>query len=82
MQSNQVVYEFEKNANEIVRVELSNYKGTDVIGIRVFFYADGEKDNRVPSKKGITMRADLIPELKKAVDKAYEEWKERITISS
>ena len=75
---NQLVYEFRKNSFERVKVELSNYKGIDVINIRVYYIADVAKDEWKPSPKGITMRADLIPELKEGIEKAFEEWQWQI----
>ena len=81
MQSNQLVYEFRKNVTEKVRVELCNYRGKDVINIRVYYLADIAGDDWRPSPKGITMRSDLIPELKKAIDKVYKQWQEKINKS-
>ena len=78
MQNNQLVYEFKKNSFERVKVELSNYRGIDVISIRVYYISDVAKDEWKPSPKGLTMRSELIPELKKAIDKAFEEWQEQI----
>ena len=75
---NQLVYEFRKNAHEKVKVELSNYRGKDVINIRAYYIADVAKDEWKPSPKGITMRVDLIPELKEGIEKAYEEWQGQI----
>jgi len=77
MNNEQLVHEFMKNALEKVKVEFSQYKGVDVIGIRVYYNAGLVKEDWKPSKKGITMRTDLIPELKKAIDKAYDEWQEK-----
>ncbi|NHJ32261.1 MAG: hypothetical protein FK732_05320 [Asgard group archaeon] len=77
MQDCHLVYEFRKNALEKVKVELCNYRGIDVINIRVYYNANIAGNNWKPSPKGITMSADRIPELKKALDKALEEWKKQ-----
>lgn len=76
MQNSQIIHEFMKNATEKVRVDFSEFKGMDLISVRVFYNADEAGDDWRPTKKGITLRSDLLPELKKAVDKAYEEWQE------
>ena len=76
MQNSHIVYEFMKNATEKVRVELCEYLGKDMINVRVYYNADETGDDWKPTKKGITLRSDLLPELKKAIDKAYEEWQE------
>lgn len=77
MQNNKLIYEFRKNATEKIKVELSNYRGIEVINIRVYYNSDVAKDEWKPSPKGITMRADLIPELKKAIDKALTKWEKK-----
>jgi hypothetical protein len=80
MQKNQLIYEFQKNAIEMVRLEFATFQGKELINLRVF-YPDLENGNEwKPTKKGITMSADLIPDLKEAVDKAYEQWKEGISV--
>ena len=71
------IYEFQKNAFEKVKVELGKYHGKDLINIRVYFLADVAKDEWKPSPKGIAMQLDLLPELKKGIDKAYEERKKK-----
>lgn len=77
MQNNQLVYEFRKNITEKVKVELLSYRGIEVINIRVYYNTDETKDEWKPTQKGITMRTDLIPEIKKAIDKAYKEWRKK-----
>jgi len=73
---NQLICEFRKNTTEKVIVELSNYRGKDVVNIRVYYLADIAKDDWRPSPKGLTMRTELIPELKKAIDKAHDRFQE------
>lgn len=78
MLNSKVVYEFKKNAEEKVMVKLGNFKGKDVVDIRVFYNADEAGEDWRPSKKGIMMRANLIPELKKAANLAHDEWQNLI----
>ena len=59
------VFKFKKNALEEVRASLSDYKGKTYLDIRVF-YRDEEGEWK-PTKKGITLAPDLLPELEKAV---------------
>ena len=68
---NKIIAKFKKNANEIVQVTLNNYKGYDLIDIRVFFINDSEE--LIATKKGISISTKLIPELKKALEKAEQE---------
>jgi hypothetical protein len=64
-----------KNAADKVRAEFSHFKGKDLFSFRVYYQTDDESDDWRPTKTGITLRTDLIPELKEAVEKAYTQWK-------
>lgn len=77
MKENQVIHEFQKNANEKVRAEFCEYRGRDLFNLRVFFQPDNSNEEWIPSRKGITLSTSQIPELKEAVDKAYQQWKRR-----
>ena len=62
----QPVYAFEKNSREVVRASLSNWQGHDLVDLRVFArQSDGEF---VPTRKGLTIARELVPELLKAVE--------------
>ena len=56
-----------KNASEHVRVEISEFNGFDLLAIRV--YADNG-DSWVPTRKGITVRVDVLPALITALAEA------------
>ena len=51
----------QKNAREEIRIERTDFKGHDLINVRVF-YDDGSGDKR-PSKQGIALRTELLPEI-------------------
>jgi hypothetical protein len=72
----ELLYEFEKNAAERVRAELTNWNGRDVLNLRVFFDAGSGTPDWRPTKKGLTIRTELIPDLKKAVDVAFQRYEE------
>jgi len=74
MTENRILYEFVKNTHERVRVEFGKYNKFDLVGVRVYFLANVEKNEWRPTRKGITMKAELLPELKKGIDKAAREW--------
>ncbi len=65
-----VVGSFPKNNREEVRVSLSKFKGYDLLGVRQWFR--NEADEPRPSKSGITIRVDLLPELLELIEKAKE----------
>lgn len=65
-----VVGGFHKNPGEDVRVSISNFKGHDLLGIRIW-YKDSEGELK-PSKKGITVALDLLPQLLRLMEKSKE----------
>jgi hypothetical protein len=65
-----IITEIEKNKSEIIRVELSEFSGFDLIGMRVYVSRAGV--DPVPTRKGITCNVALIPELKKALAEAEQ----------
>jgi Transcriptional Coactivator p15 (PC4) len=58
-----------KNSVDEIRVAWSEYKGHRYLDIRVYTEIDGQAD-KVPTKKGVTVRPDLIAELIKALEGA------------
>lgn len=57
--------EIQKNTREVIRVAREDYKGHDIINLRVFYDA-GEGEHR-PAKKGGAFSAALLPEIMKAL---------------
>ena len=59
-----------KNTIDEIRVMWSEFKGHRYLDIRVYTEIDGNTD-KVPTKKGVTLRPDLIPDLIKALESAH-----------
>lgn len=60
-----VIYEFSKNSRERVRVSIKVFKDVRGIDFRVYFRdRDG---NLKPGGKGLWLKVELLPELKRAV---------------
>jgi len=76
MKENKVVYEFKKNSREKVRVEFSYFMENELISLRIYFCPDQSQDRWLPTKKGIALNVEHLPELKKAIDRAVKEWQE------
>lgn len=57
-----VVSTIPKNASEVVKVELTEFNGHDLLGIRVW-----TKDTDKPTQKGISVAVRLIPALREAI---------------
>jgi hypothetical protein len=58
-----------KSTIDEIRVMWSEFKGHRYLDIRVYTEIDGKTD-KVPTKKGITLRPDLIPDLIRALESA------------
>lgn len=64
-----VVATFAKNASEEVRVALTEFKGNALVDVRV--YVSYKTTGQIgPTKKGITLRVELLPELIGALQRA------------
>ena len=63
------IYKFQKNALEIVRIEISEFNGEKYLNVRVWYDAGkGLAQEYKPSHKGLTLSLDKIGELKKGID--------------
>lgn len=63
---------FDKNTSEEVRVELSNFKGHDLVGVRVYAMSNASGD-QVPTRKGLTLNVRLLPTLIEGLQAAETE---------
>ena len=63
----QVIADIGKNSREIIRVEVSEFKGKELINLRIWYqtYDGGYK----PTQKGITLDLSQYEELEKAIAK-------------
>ena len=64
------VYSFPKNSREEVRAQLSHFKGHRLADIRVWAVDDDDVD--VPTKRGVSVRVEQLPELLAAVQALCE----------
>jgi len=62
----EVIASIEKNSMEEVRVSLTEFKGKELIDLRVYYQPEDGEEKR-PTKKGITISPEKFPELKKAI---------------
>lgn len=69
--SPKLIAEFNKNASEVVRVQLTEYDSRLLLDIRVWVLKDGK--DHVPTRKGIALRVEQVGALKEAIEKAAEE---------
>ena len=63
---------FEKNKYQDVKIRISEYKGNDVVDIRIWTQPP-QCDGKVPTGKGININVKLYSKLKVAVHKLGKE---------
>jgi len=68
---NKLIDQFHKNSQEVVEIHITQWKTQDYVDIRIWMLPNpvNEKE-RQPTKKGICINAELLPELQKALEKA------------
>jgi hypothetical protein len=54
-------FELERSPTEKLIIESSNYKGHDLITLRIYFLS--KEDEWLPTKKGVTFRRDQLEEV-------------------
>ena len=67
-----LIKDIKRNNNEIIRVEVSEYKGKELINIRIWYVADRDaegKDIYKPTQKGVALNLSEFSALKDAVNK-------------
>ena len=74
---NHVVHCFTKNDNEEIRLTLRKYKERHYIDVRLFFQPE-DKNEMVPSKKGLTVGIEFVPELKRGLIKFDEVFRQMV----
>ena len=70
-----------KNMTEEIRIELSEFRGHDLINIRVWTDPRDGGAERIPTKAGIACRIALLPELIAALQQAEAEARMRGLLS-
>jgi hypothetical protein len=75
-----IVAQWELNSRESVRVELHEFKGTQLIGIRKWFA--GANGAMAPGKSGINLNLKHLPRLAAAVNDALSKAREDGLITS
>jgi hypothetical protein len=61
-----IIKDIDKGNGEVIRVEMSEYKGAQYLNLRVW-YTDKNTNELKPTQKGITVKPELYDALKEAV---------------
>ena len=69
-----IIKDIERNNKEIIRIEISEFKGRELINLRIWYQSIDEKGDMVykPSQKGVALNISKYEELKQGIDKIGE----------
>jgi len=72
--NNRLIAQFNKNSVEVIKVSESIFKGKRYIDIRIWAQGENpaEPGTEQPTKKGLCLSIDLLPELIQALKKAAD----------
>lgn len=73
--SREVICEIQKSETEIIRISTSEFKGVPYVDVRIFFKDENSGEYR-PTKKGLTVRQELLHALAEGIfqaDQAVQE---------
>lgn len=75
MIKDKIIARFAKNAGETLIIKQTEYKGHQLIDIRIYYKSDsGSGDSELrPTKKGVCVRAELVGDLIEALQQAERE---------
>lgn len=65
-----IIKDIQKNNNEIIRIEVSEFKGKELINIRIWYQAiDGASGNMIykPTQKGVALNIAEFEDLKDGI---------------
>ena len=68
-----LIAEIEKGAAEIVKISISEYRGQHYLDFRIWIDPSRQGDygtQPIPTKKGICLHTEMIPDLQKAIKAA------------
>ena len=74
MADDKVVSSFKRNPTEEVRATLKEFRGRRYLDLRIYYQDDAGEWK--PTRKGVSLSTDFMPELKEAVVKLEEALKE------
>lgn len=64
-----------EKGTDLVRIELSEFKGNQYIGARIYYMDD--KGDWKPTRKGITLTPELMEQVRDSLSEALEEIEEK-----
>ena len=63
--------EIQKNTLDVIRIQKTKYKGHDLVDVRV--YVEDKNGEKIPTRRGITFKVDLLDEVILALEEIRKE---------
>lgn len=63
------IADISKNKSEIIRVEITEFKGKNLVNVRTWYLND--QNEYAPTKKGVAVSLAQLEELRQALNKAH-----------
>ena len=76
-----IVYSFEKNKFEEVRFQIKEFKGYDLLDIRIWTDVKGS-DQKMPTTKGLSINISHFAKLKKGIEEMEKVLRENDMLSA
>lgn len=66
-----LIKDIKRNNNEIIRIEVSEFKGKELINIRIWYQSIDDKGNIIykPTQKGVALNINEFGELQDGINK-------------
>jgi len=67
----EIIKDIERNNNEIIRIEVSEFKGKELINLRIWYKAIDNNGDIIfkPTQKGVALNISQYKELKDGIDR-------------
>ncbi len=74
-----IIRDIERNNREIIRIEVSEYKGVELINLRIWYQAIDDNGDVVykPTQKGVAINISKYDDLKEGIEKLGEYIKDK-----
>jgi len=68
----QLIASFQKNSNEVIKIQLQTWKNEPYVDIRIWVAGEDGAPGVQPTRKGLTINAELLPDLLAALQRVGE----------
>lgn len=74
-----IIMDIKRNDREIIRIEVSEFEGKELINLRIWYQAIDSRGDIVykPTKKGVALNISQYNELKEGIDRIGQYIKDR-----